>query len=139
MKRLFVVAAALLALVAGPAAARAQTVVVNAANSTASLSSAQVQAIFLKKVKSFPNGAAATPVDQSGALRNTFSQKFLGKGASAVQAYWQQQIFSGAGVPPAEKAGDDAVLAFVRSNPGAIGYVSAGAALGSGVKAVTVQ
>ena len=46
---------------------------------------------------------------------------------SAVESYWQQQIFAGKEVPPAAKPSDEEVLAYVRSTPGAIGYVSAGA------------
>jgi len=44
-------------------------------------------------------------------------------------------------VPPPEKASDDEVLAFVRANPGGIGYVSSGAQVGAGIKVleVTVQ
>jgi ABC-type phosphate transport system substrate-binding protein len=40
--------------------------------------------------------------------------------------YWQQMIVSGRGVPPA-KTSDQDVLAYVKANPGAIGYVGADA------------
>jgi hypothetical protein len=58
---------------------------------------------------------------------------------SAVESYWQQAIFSGRSVPPLEKASDAEVLAFVRANPGAVGYVSGGADLGASVKELTVN
>ena len=63
----------------------------------------------------------------------------LHKSVSAVKSYWQQQIFSGRGVPPTERSTDSEVLAYVRSNPNAIGYVSSAAALGGSVKVVTVR
>jgi hypothetical protein len=44
--------------------------------------------------------------------------------ASAIDAYWQQQIFSGRGVPPPVLPNDDAVVEYVRKTPGAVGYVS---------------
>jgi ABC-type phosphate transport system substrate-binding protein len=55
-----------------------------------------------------------------------------------VKSYWQQQIFSGRDVPPPEKQTENDVVAFVRSNPGAIGYVSKGVDIGRGVKALSV-
>jgi len=55
-----------------------------------------------------------------------------------LDTYWQQQIFSGKDVPPSNKSSDDDVIAFVKSNPGAIGYVSGSAAV-AGVKVVAVK
>ena len=57
---------------------------------------------------------------------------------AAVKSYWNQQIFSGRDVPPVEKKSDAEVLTFVRSTPGAIGYVSDAAAV-DGVRVVTVN
>jgi hypothetical protein len=58
---------------------------------------------------------------------------------NAIASYWQQQIFAGKDVPPPEQATEADVLAFVRDNAGAVGYVAAGTALGAGVRAVTVR
>jgi hypothetical protein len=52
-------------------------------------------------------------------------------------AYWQQQIFSGRGVPPLELSTETAVVEYVRAHPGAVGYVSAGADI-RGLKVVEV-
>ena len=129
---------AITALVAlgAPTAAEAQgfVVVVNAAG-PAALSKSDVANAFLKKA------TALVAVDQakSAKVRDAFSKDVLGRPASAVATYWQQQIFAGKDVPPAEKGSDADVLAFVRGNPKAIGYVAAGTDLGAGVKAVTVQ
>lgn len=56
----------------------------------------------------------------------------------AVKRYRQQMIFGGRVVPPPEKASEDEVLAFVRGNPNASGYVLASTTLGDGVKTVNV-
>jgi ABC-type phosphate transport system substrate-binding protein len=79
-------------------------------------------------------------VDQGKAssVRAAFSKAVLGRPVSAVESYWQQQIFSGKDVPPAAKGSDDEVVTFVKANPGAIGYVSAGAST-AGVKVVDVK
>lgn len=124
------------ALVVPTARAHAQgfVVVVNAAG-PATLSKADAANAFLKK------GGALVAVDQGkgAGVRDAFSKAVLGRPAAAVATYWQQQIFAGKDVPPPEKGSDADVIAFVRSNPKAVGYVSAGAELGAGVKAATVQ
>ena len=80
------------------------------------------------------------PVDLSAnsPVREAFSLAIHERDVNAVKSYWQRQIFSGRGVPPPEKASDSEVLAFVRANPGAVGYVSSGTAVGSGVKVLEV-
>ena len=115
-------------------------VIVNSANSTSELSTDVTAKLFLKQSTKFPNGTAAQPVDlaKTSAVRAAFSKAVLGRPSSAVETYWQQQIFSGKDVPPPAKASDDDVIAFVKANPGAIGYVSAGAST-AGVKVVDVK
>ena len=136
MKRILITLAAALVAAAAPAAARAPgyVVIVNAAG-PASLSKDDASKAFLKK------GGALVAVDQGkgAAVRDAFSKAVLGRPASAVATYWQQQIFAGKDVPPPEKGDDAAVIAFVKSTPNGVGYVSAGAALGDGVKALAVQ
>jgi ABC-type phosphate transport system substrate-binding protein len=118
----------------GRASAQGFVVVANEAG-PASLSKSDLSRIFLKK------SPQLTPVDQDkeAKVRSTFSKSVLGRPLSAIISYWQQQIFSGGESPPVEKTSDADVLAFVRSNPKAIGYVAVGTELGAGVRAVTVQ
>jgi ABC-type phosphate transport system substrate-binding protein len=142
-KHILFAALALVGLLAGPRAAAAQNgfvVIVNDANATRSVSRDDLSRIFLRQRTDFPSGAAAAPVDlaEGSSVREAFSQAVHGRSAAAVQAYWQRQIFSGRGVPPIQKASDDDVVAYVRSNPGAVGYVSRGTALGGGVHVVQV-
>lgn len=126
-----------------PAEARAQAVqvVVNAENPVESLTRQQVADLFLRKTRSWPGGLVALPVDhrRGAPLRERFSVALLGRGAREVEAYWQKLVFTGRAVPPVEKSGDRAVLAFVRAHPGAIGYVAAGTPLGPGLRAVAVH
>jgi len=132
----------LLALgIAQPVLAQDAVIVVNSANAAASMPKADVAALFLKHTTKWPDGSTAVCVDQgeSAPVREAFSKKVLGKSTSAVKAYWQHQIFSGHDLPPVEKSGDQAVLEFVRTNPGAVGYVSSGTSLGNGVKALSVE
>jgi ABC-type phosphate transport system substrate-binding protein len=116
-------------------------VVVNAANPATELSKDLVEKIFLKTAQKFDNGTAAVPVnnDPASKVRAAFTKAVLKRSVSAMDSYWQQQIFAGKDVPPQEKNSDAAVLDFVRATPGAIGYVAPGTALGAGVKAVTLK
>lgn len=131
----------LAAAAARPLAAQGFTVVVHADNPAVALAKSEVSNIFLKRSARFASGRAALPVDQakSATAREAFSKAVLGRSATAVVAYWQQQIFAGKDVPPAERPSDAEVIAFVKANPNAIGYVSAGATLGAGVKALAVK
>lgn len=130
------------AALAAPRAARAQgfVVIVNAENSVSTLPKAEVSQMFLKKVTEWPNGNPVVVVDQAerSPTRFNFSKAVHGRSTTAVKTYWQQQVFSGRGVPPTERASDAEVVAFVRDTPNAIGYVAAGAPLPGGVKAVTL-
>jgi ABC-type phosphate transport system substrate-binding protein len=107
-------------------------VIVHSSNPVTSLSREQVARLFLKKVTAWPSGAAVAAVDlaRDEPARATFSQDVLRKSVAEVAAYWQQQIYSGRGVPPPEKRSNADVVAFVEGNEGAIGYVSAAAAVG---------
>ncbi len=120
---------ALLALAASLAGddALAYRVIVNSANPVNEARRSQVSEIFLKRVVHWPNGQPAAPVDQSITfpIRERFSKQVHGRSALAVQHYWQQQIFSGRGVPPPVRLTDQEVIAFVKASAGAIGYVSA--------------
>jgi len=141
-------AASTLALALAPATspARAQApapyaIVVSASNPITSLSREQASKLFLKKTPTWADGREVVPVDlpEGSAVREAFTRSVLHKSVAAVKSYWQQQIFSGRGVPPTERPTDGEVLSYVRSNPNAIGYVSSTAPLGGSVKVVTVR
>ena len=131
---------AVLAITATRASAQGFKVIANPGVATSDISAADLARIFVKQSSKFPDGGAAVPVDQgkASAARASFSTKVHGKSVNAVDSYWQQQIFSGKDVPPATKAGDDEVIAFVKATPGAVGYVSEAAAA-EGVKVITVK
>jgi ABC-type phosphate transport system substrate-binding protein len=87
---------------------------------------------FLKNVTRWPRDEAIRPVDQraDSAVRRRFSESMLKRSVQAVKTYWQQRIFSGRGVPPPELDSDEAIVRYVESNHGALGYISGSAAPG---------
>lgn len=127
---------------AAPAASQGPgfKVVVHPKNTTASLSRSDVTRLFLKKITEWPDGKPVQPVDQerTAPVRQAFSADVHLKDADAIAAHWQVLVFSGRETPPRILRTDEDVLAFVRQNPGAIGYVSEGAPL-DGVRAVPVK
>lgn len=127
-------------LLAGPAGAEDPfKVIVNASNGVSTLSRAQLSRYFLKKTTAWGNGQLVLPVQPSDErIRSAFSRDILGKSLGALTSYWNQVVFSGRDVPPLEKRSEDAVVDYVRSNAGAIGFVSPDTGT-AGVKVVAVK
>lgn len=142
MLRTLLVRLALVAAVAAtaPVAARAQgfEIVANPSVGASEISGELLAKIFLKQLQSF-GGGKVVPVDQGkdSPVRVAFTKAVHGRSVFVIEGYWQQQILSGGTLPPAQKAGDDAVIAFVKATPGAIGYVATGAST-SGVKVLKI-
>jgi ABC-type phosphate transport system substrate-binding protein len=128
---------------AGAAAAEepvpAFRVIVDERNPVSRLSAKEVEALFLKKTSRWEDGTAVVPIDQRpNPTREAFTKSALNRSVRAVQAYWQQRVFTGQGLPPKEAADDGAVQALVKASPGAIGYVSGAFVPSAGVKVVTI-
>jgi ABC-type phosphate transport system substrate-binding protein len=141
--RLALLAIALAAGALGaPRAAHAQgfLVIVNTSNSASTLPKGEVAALFLKQVTTWPDGSPVAVVDltDKSPVRNAFSRAVIGRPATAVRSYWQQQVFGGKAVPPTQRTSDAEVVAFVRDNPNAIGYVAAATPLGQGIRPLTI-
>lgn len=81
--------------------------------------------VFLRKQLLWASGQRAQPVNLPAAhpLRLAFGQLALGAPPEAMQDYWRDMYFHGV-LPPHVVASEDAVLRFVASTPGGIGYVS---------------
>jgi ABC-type phosphate transport system substrate-binding protein len=120
---------------------RGYVVIVNETNTVADLTTDEVSLLFLKRAVRWAGGQAASPVDlpERSPVRASFSRDVHGKSTADIKSYWHTVIFSGRGVPPTEAPSEEAVVAFVRATPGAIGYVSAATPLGQGVRTVRVK
>ena len=114
-------------------------IIVNEDNPVSSLSKEHIARLFLKKTTKWNDGAKVFPVDQSSSsrVRSYFSERILGKPVSSVEAYWQERIFSGRGVPPPEKKSNRQVVSYVKEHPEAVGYVSSSVKL-HGVKEIKI-
>ena len=57
--------------------------------------------------------------------RAAFYATVVGKSQATMRAIWQQNIFSGSGLPPKIASPDSAMKAMVATNRNAIGYILA--------------
>jgi len=133
-----------LVLTAGPQSSPSSfQVVVSSSNPANSIKRQDLAQLFLKKKSRWTDGKEVLPVDQTArsAVRGAFTKAVLGAEGlghlSDVESFWLQQVYSGRGNPPPIKASDADVLAYVQTNPGAIGYVSTATPPGS-VKVLAV-
>jgi ABC-type phosphate transport system substrate-binding protein len=108
--------------------------------SATSLSRAEVSAIFMRRTRSWRDGTEVRPVEQPSRapVRETFSHAVHGKSVAYVTRYWHRVIFAGRGVPPVELASDTAVMEYVKTHRGAIGYIDGIMPPGDGVKTIAV-
>ena len=145
MKKRLLILFSVLAVVAASTWVRAENagmrVIVNSANALTSLTRDDVSKLYLGKSNKWPDGSTAMPVDLAGKTptRRLFSQEVLKKEIEAVESLWQQLIFSGKAIPPPTKPTEAEVVAYVKANPGAIGYVSYATDLPTGVKEIPVK
>lgn len=122
--------ASLVALGRSPALGAARivspfAVVVAHGTADAHVSTRAVALIFRLKQTHWADGTRTQPVNlpASSALRRAFSQCILGEAPESMENYWREMYFHGV-LPPHVVDSEQAVLLFVASTPGAIGYVS---------------
>ena len=115
--------------------------IVHEDNPYESISQEQASDFFLKKDSTWDDGTPVQPIDLSkpASVREAFSSAVLKRSPNEIRKYWQRQIFTGRNSSPPEKDSEADIIAFVRANRGAIGYVSAGARLGDGVRALRLR
>ena len=81
--------------------------------------------LYTGAIKGWPDGSPAFPVDQmeDSEARAVFYATVVGKSPASMRAIWQQNIFSGNGLPPKIASPDAAMKRLVATNRNAIGYI----------------
>lgn len=145
MRTLVIILVLAAALIPAPRAGIADSapailVIVHPDNPATRLDRKFVVNAFLKKRTRWGDDVAIRPVDlePDSAVRRRFSKEVLGRSVQAVRRYWNQQVFSGRGVPPPELDSERDVVEYVTHNRGAIGYVAEGTDL-QGAKVVEIR
>ena len=82
--------------------------------------------IYLMRKPYWSNGIRVIPVNRevTSAVREKFSKDVFNLSPQQMSDYWNRLRFQGK-LPPSVQNSDEGVLNFVRSIPGAIGYVRA--------------
>jgi len=104
-------------------------VIVHPKNPVSSVDRDFLRNAYLKKETVWRKDQTIRPIDlpAKSAIRVEFSRAVLKKSPSQLKTYWNQQIFSGKGVPPPEVGSVSDVVSYVLTNPGAVGYIPADA------------
>jgi len=98
----------------------------------AELGKTEISRVFLGKMKSYPGGGTAVPINlkEGAGTRANFEKAVLKKSSSQIKAYWSKLVFTGKGTPPKEVGSDAEVINLIKANPNLIGYVSDGSVTG---------
>ena len=108
-------------------AASAQDVVVVANKSVqvSEIRDSDLRAIFIGAKTRFADGSHAEPVTlKGGPAHEVFLKKHLGVDPEDFRAQWRKAVFTGQGAMPKAFASETALIKYVASTPGAVGYVS---------------
>lgn len=111
---------------ANPAHAGEVVIIVNKDNKNI-VDQQYIARLYTGTIKGWPDGSPAFPVDQmeGSEARAAFYATVVGKSQATMRAIWQQNIFSGSGLPPKIASPDSAMKAMVATNRNAIGYILA--------------
>ncbi|MDE2370863.1 MAG: hypothetical protein KGN16_17985 [Burkholderiales bacterium] len=118
------IAAVLMA--SGPQAAHADFYLVVSAESTQrTLTQKQAVDLYMGRNRVYPDGETARVFDlqRSQADREAFYYALTGLSQAQVNSYWSRLQFSGRNLPPEQLADEAAMVAAVRGNPNAIGWL----------------
>ena len=102
-------------------------IVLNRDNPVAVLTLPDLQRIFRKQTRMWPHGEPVVPVDWDATteVRQEFTKQVLNRTVREMADFWVQQNITQGLTPPSTLKSARAVLRFVASVPGAIGYLPA--------------
>jgi len=99
-------------------------VIANPGVKASSVSKGELSDVFTGSSSSLKDGSHVTPVLlKAGAVQEAFLSEFIGKSDGAFRAGWRSLVFSGQGAMPKTIDSEAALVDYVASTPGAIGYI----------------
>jgi ABC-type phosphate transport system substrate-binding protein len=127
--RILMLGSLLLALmVIGSMPTQAQISIVVAKSSHQTAGAGDLRQMFSGAKLTWSAGEKVAIADQpEAAIGKAFYDKFIGKSLSQVRTEWMKLVLSGQAAAPKKCSDDDAVKAFVRENPNAVGFISSSA------------
>lgn len=114
-------------------------VIANPSVKSAAVSVDELKNVFLGNTSNLADGSKVEPVlAESGAAHDEFLKDVVGKSGPALKNHLKTLVFTGKGSMPKSFASEADIVKYVAKTPGAIGYVSAGAAA-DGVKKMALK
>ncbi len=100
-------------------------VIVSEKNPNSTITTDNAEKIFLGKIKLFPDGSSAIPLDLPNRTeeKDYFYAKAIRKNSAQLKAYWAKVVFTGGGAPPKSVDSQEEMVKLVAQNPNTIGYV----------------
>jgi len=100
-------------------------IVVNRTVTVPQLTENQLRDIFIGARSQFDDGARAIPVLlKGGPTHEVFLHRHIGDSPDEFRIRWRRAVFTGQGAMPKEFTTESALLDYVETTPGAIGYIS---------------
>lgn len=88
------------------------------------LSKNDISKLFLSKMKSFPNGNKAMPIEINDKKQQAMFYKVItNKNEKQLSKYWAKMIFTGRGIPPKKFRNINEIKKFIKKNENAITYI----------------
>ena len=114
-------------------------VIANPSVGASSVSTDELQRVFLLTKNALDDGSHVEPVvTKGGATHDAFLKEYLSKSDAALQTYYRSLVFTGKASMPKTLGSEADVVAYVAKTKGAIGYVGAGTA-SPGTKTLEVK
>jgi ABC-type phosphate transport system substrate-binding protein len=103
-------------------------VIVNKANPVKTMTVVELRRIFMKQTRMWPHADSIVPVDWDATSphREAFSKQVLARSVREMGDYWVQQSVTQGLSPPSTQRSARALLRFIASVSGAIGYLPPG-------------
>jgi hypothetical protein len=127
MRRTSAVVRSVLAILLGTRIVHAQEIIIvaNPAISVWQISHDRLRDIFTGVRTRCGDGSRAVPaLLKGGPVHEVFLSRIVGDNPDEFRVRWRRAVFTGQGAMPREFQSEAAVLGYVASTPGAIGYVS---------------
>ena len=82
--------------------------------------------LFMGRSRAFANGEFANMLDlpRDHPRRAAFYQALTGMNTAQVNSYWSRMMFSGQNLPPQALPDEAAVIAALKRNPNAVGWLT---------------
>ena len=127
MRRTSLVFLSVLGILLVPHMAHAQEILIvtHRATPVSEISREQLRDIFTGVRTRFGDGSRALPVLlKGGPVHEVFLSRIVGDNPDEFRVRWRRAVFTGQGAMPKEFQSEAALLDYVATTPGAIGYVS---------------